>query len=488
MESETVPAAMFPDGPLFNDQFGHGDNSTCRFTSFPKLPAEIRAKIWQDAIAQLPHRLLCFTATYGQDAPSVMLRPPPLYDGHDPRFPVSDQNFGEDTGDDPAVFAALARRRRLAWSALSPAFLRVNAECRAEYLSVYRVPVPCERGGRLTVHISPDLDLIDFFPIVPEGTDDYNEDPTTFCGGLFVDFLVGLRARDPKLVGITRLSLGGQWRGTWGRSEHFGSHLYARGFLCTLWPSHIQEMRPDTPESADIFASIIKGLKLSLHIRNLRCWTLWNRDGREYGMPEAEAHFGVSIPIRPDIHHDDSREESPITPSCEACAYRKDLESTPAVTTFTWLDQDPRPYARLDLQQFQTLDHPTRCTRDWLAFEERFGIQRDSNDPFQFLIAFGHESGKIIDRGCATAHLDREWKSWLDQTAGLGYPSSLGTLLDPDEAQIVLRDALPVFGLWVFPCYAFGEATVDGPGIRYSEDVVTNLSNTPPQLLVADLA
>lgn len=475
------------DRPFLNDQLvqelpAAASNSTSngrRFTIFPDLPAELRLKIWKAAIEELQYRIFYVKLRPGHEA-SVMMMPPPFNDVEE------DDSYRRGLDGYAAGLEAIERRRRLAWSTVFPTLLRVSRESRKAYLSVYRIPVPfgTGRGGarKLVVHLSPDRDVLDLNVPVPHGTVPMADD-MLLRARLVVSFLCSLRARDPRGLGIRRLSLGAQVY-----SRHTSEiEVVVDDLLDNISPSVADEC---CEGGAAAFVQVLGNLASFFHVVKLghsaRC-----NPGYRTGEEDVRAHFSLSMPAAPGQRH-------VALAACGGCVSHKYIPSTPDVATFTWFGRDPRPHVAVDTRQLLSYECPPQLFRAWTEMEERFGVDRvGSSSSFRLYLAAGEEqSSSAFDRETARRHLGDEWRSWqtwskdLQQDHGR-WVTKMGNLMSTEQQAAVEDEALLAVGFWLWPSEALSRRGAEKPCNSRAHDdggaVAHDLSGSLPGLLAVHL-
>ncbi len=153
------------------------------FSLFPKLPTELRLRIWRLSVER--HRLIEVEVEALPDSGDDAHRPPYSTTNALNKL-ISSRNY--------AVTVQGFR--------LHSKLLRVNSESRKEALRFYRVHIPCylrasrrvERSIKSTLYFNPEYDFIQLEAGGPVET-------------TFVDFLHDIRAYDPRDAGLVNLAI-----------------------------------------------------------------------------------------------------------------------------------------------------------------------------------------------------------------------------------------------------------------------------------------
>ncbi|KAL8377129.1 hypothetical protein RB595_008006 [Gaeumannomyces hyphopodioides] len=483
------------DRALFNERLAQGlpasaSDSTSndrQFTVFPALPAELRLKIWQTVIRELQYRIFYVKLRPGRE-PSVMMTLPlgeDLEDAHGSAADIVNASDDDDVaGDADQIFAsgleAIERRRQVAWSAVFPTILRVNRESRSAYCSVFRIAMPFGTGDddarKLVVHLSPDRDVLDVGLSTPDPSVSDTENPL-LRARLFVSFLCSLRARDPRNVGITRLSLGAQVFTT----HTDDASMTVDGLLDQISPSVADE---SWEGGAADFSQVLENLVSFFRVVNLGHMGRCNPGHPIFS--DSKPHFALSIPLAPDRRHYSLR-------ACPACVSHSYLPSTPDVATFTWFDSDPRPHVALDTQQLPSNECPHKAFRAWTELEERFGVKR-AGSSFDLYLAAAEGHSHAFDNESARRHLKNEWGSWQQWSDNLQedygqWATKMGNLLSQEQQVAVKDEALPAVGFWLWPSEALSSFSAENPCGDHDSGrlIVHDLSGSTPGLLAAHL-
>ncbi|KLU85448.1 hypothetical protein MAPG_04472 [Magnaporthiopsis poae ATCC 64411] len=447
------------DRPFLNDQLVQGppSNSTSndrRFTVFPRLPAELRLKIWGAAIEELQYRIF-YVKLRPARRPTVMMMAPDSSEAEDQlrRIEYAPQIF-------PAGFEAIERRQRLAWSAVYPSLLHVSRESRNAYLSVFRIAMSFGTGRDdargLDVYLSPDRDVLDLNAPILHGRMPIDES-LRLRAGMVVNFLCSLRKADPKGLGIGRLSMGAQVFSTSSNEIE----ITADDLLDQITPS-LADRSVIKEGGAAAFAEVLGNLVSFFYVIKLGHTGRCNPAGGT--RTDVKAHFSLSMPAAPGQQHQHLA-------VCTGCVSHRYVPSTPDVATFTWFDRDPRPHVAVDTEQLLTYQCPHQSSRAWTELEQRFGVERAADSPFRVYFAAGEElSSSPFDRATARRHLRDEWASWRRWSRTLQeqedcdpYVTKMGNLMSTEQAAAVENEALLAVGLWLWPSEAVSRQSAKKP-------------------------
>lgn len=164
---------------IFNDKFSKSANYATAFWSFPRLPAELRSKIWADCLPENRFIHIHLNNEPGEDFH-------PLY--------TTRNGLGN-------IISGCAYRLRLptakseAW--LPNSLMGVNREANSIFRSVYRVRLPVPNSGR-ALYICPESDVV--WAVCHQNSP---------ANPLLVALLHDMVAYDPRGVGVAHLAIGG---------------------------------------------------------------------------------------------------------------------------------------------------------------------------------------------------------------------------------------------------------------------------------------
>lgn len=236
---------------IFNDAFGTGLSAgqSTTFWPFPRLPLELRTKIWAECIPA--HRFIhvLLDSTYGEKFPN-------LY--------TTKNELGN------TISGCRYRMRAAGSEEWAPdTLIRVNHEASSVFRSICRVRIPLPvKGGDGSVkslYISPENDTV--WAVC---------DQNSRANPLLVSFLHDLVAYDPKGIGVVHLAIG-------------GTTLNDPSRLAELDPSHLQ-----LPARQSITKLLSSSLKTVYPVvTSMRCMLGC------MSSPHAQFHHNRSVPMFP---------------------------------------------------------------------------------------------------------------------------------------------------------------------------------------------
>ncbi|KAL2146622.1 hypothetical protein VTI28DRAFT_3121 [Corynascus sepedonium] len=320
---ESMGNNLNPTPLLFNDvYFSRWEEpmspSPPIWAPFPRLPAELRLRIWLLLLQQ--HRMI-----------EVDLHPTTGNNGT-PQY--ADRNhLGRIVSGRSRSYTSRLRGRGSYAASLTP-LLCVSREARAAALSFYHIHLPL--GGGQVLYLNPEYDVVYVRPRAPKPINRLppETDPDPEFGAILVDFLHDARAYDYKDQGVSHLALDGEIR------------HYLLG-----WFEERVNLTPEMlhPAAAASFADILR-----YKLRSLLCVVDFRGSTRGMGAPPLgggwRSHFAQTVPLRQRGH---------------------------VTGSFHWLQADPRPGVELDLRQVPIRDDPHLIVRNWRRLEHLFGVTRN---------------------------------------------------------------------------------------------------------------
>ncbi|KAK3293708.1 uncharacterized protein B0H64DRAFT_327382 [Chaetomium fimeti] len=461
-----------PTPLLFNDvYFSRWEEPTAPSPSiwapFPRLPAELRLRIWLLSLQQ--HRMI-----------EVDLHPT-TGDDDAPQYADSNHLGRIISGRSRSYTSRLRGRGSYAASLTSLTLLRVSCEARAAALSFYHIHLPLGTGQVL--YLSSEYDVIYVRPRRPKPINRPPEtDPDPEFGTILVDFLHDARAYDYKDQGVSHLVLDKEIR------------HYLLG-----WFEECVNLTPEMlhPAAATSFADILR-----YKLRSLLCVVDFGRSTRGMGAPPLgggwRSHFAQTFPLRRRGH---------------------------VTGAFHWLQADPRPGVDLDLRQLPIKDDPHLMLRNWRRLEHLFGVtrnqqaNRENNDDCGFCLyvcptknwstldmhriggagmrwatrwnvqEMEAEAEAVWSRDELAQYLQYEAEDWdeqrwyLTRVFGGTHQSPKYSSDSREEAEIFeAMEQLPctAIGMWLFPAKAFPPPTIP-------QLLSFNLSAVRPSLLLFEV-
>ncbi|KAH6636525.1 hypothetical protein F5144DRAFT_182956 [Chaetomium tenue] len=425
---EIMANNLNPTPLLFNDvYFSRCEEpvspSPSIWAPFPRLPAELRLRIWLLPLQQ--HRMI-----------EVDLHPTA---GDNDTSQYADRNqLGRIVSGRSQSYTSRLRGRGSYAASLAP-LLRVSREARAAALSFYHIHLPL--GSGQVLYLSSEYDVVYVRPRRPKPIHTPPEtDPDPEFGAILVDFLHDARAHDYKDHGVRHLAIDKE----------------IRQYLLS-WFEESVNLTPEMlhPAAATSFADILRH-----KLRSLLCVVDFRGSTRCMGAPPLgggwRCHFAQTFPLRRRGH---------------------------IAGGFHWLQTDPRPGVELDLRQLPIKDDPHLMLRNWRRLEQLFGVTRnqqatrENGDERGFRLyvcptkdwSMETEEEAVWSRDELVQHLQSEAEDWdqkrwyLTRVYGGTHPSPKYSSDSREEEGIFeAMEKLPctAIGMWLFPAEAFPPPTI----------------------------